>query len=355
MHWFFKCPHCGEWITLILEYPESIIPLPKGWLDKYPNIFKEGDTHAYICTHCKMPIDSESRMKGIWAPLYKDNTRVRGYQLTQLVAPWISATNVMQKRDDYKLDQLFTNYVIGLPYLGDNILLTDNDVDSCVDTSMKDPSRLKVRDVVIGGDWGNESWQVALMPNPERPEVWIIMDLFKITDGEKTDSAEKNPHIKFSVDFFRKWRAVKGVYDAGYGKDRNFQLLQEFPGRIYSCFYPNNETDYTKDFNDRWEENGQKVSVDRTMTLKLMVKKFKDREIIIPGWIYQSPLYPVFKKHLTNLVSIKDIDEDKDGVEKIVERIGCLPGGDHFGHALNYAMICARKLTLNKTDSDFFM
>ena len=137
------------------------------------------------------------------------------------------------------------------------------------------------------------------------------------------------------------------------GKDRNFELLNAFPGRIFSCYYPNNETDFTKDFDDRWEENSYKVSVDRTMTLKLMLKYFVDQKIIIPNWVASSPLFPIFKKHLTNLVSIKEINEDKDGVEKINERIGALPGGDHFGHAMNYLSIALRSKG-SEPKSDFW-
>jgi hypothetical protein len=159
--------------------------------------------------------------------------------------------------------------------------------------------------------------------------------------------------MKRSVDFFRKWRANMGVYDAGYGKDRNFDLLSTFPGKIYSCYYPNNENAYTKDFEDRWEDNNQKVSVDRTLTLKIMVKKFLDQEVIIPRWVAESPLYATFVKHITNLVSIKEISESKDGVESITERIGSLPGGDHFGHACNYLFTGLRKIA-DKPKSAFF-
>lgn len=355
-HWFMKCPHCGNYFTLILEFPRSIVEIPKRWFSKYPDLFDpQKDTHAYICVKCGKPVDNKTRAVGFWYPLYKDNTRVRGYQLTQLTAAWHSATKVMQKRQDYKSEQLWVNYVIGLPYLGDNILVTRADIMRCVDTSLTDPNTLKLRNVVVGGDWGNESWQIAGMPYDG--DRWLILDLFKISDGDNAGAVEGkklNPHIKLSVDFFRKWRANLGVYDAGYGKDRNFDLLQVFPERIFSCYYPNNDTDYTKDFEDRWEENQNKVSVDRTMTIKLILSKIVKQEIVIPQWVAISPLFETFIKHVTNLVSIKEIVELKNGGEKVVERIGSLPGGDHFGHALNYWSIGMRKIS-KRPKSDFFM
>lgn len=345
-HWWMKCPHCGNFFTLILEYPRSVVPLTAKMREKYG--LADDETHIYICVKCGEMVTNETRILGFWHPLYKDRTRVRGYQLTQMTAPWISATKMMAKREDYRLDQLFMNYVIGLPYLGDNILIRRSDVEKCIDTSLTDIGQVKLRDVCIGGDWGNESWQIVGMPYNERQ--WILLDLFKVTDAHKIGN--QNPHITFSADLFRKWRTKLAVYDAGYGKDRNFELLSTFPGKVYSCFYPNNFTDYTKDFSDRWDDTGMRVSVDRTMTLKLMVKKFVDGEIVIPNWVAQSELFPTFIKHITNLVSIREISEDKNGVESITERIGSLPGGDHFGHAMNYLSIALRKVG-NRPKSEF--
>lgn len=342
-YWFMKCPHCNNFFTLILEYPKSIIELPKKWINSYPHIFNEWDTHAYVCTKCYKPVDNATRINGFWHPIYPSRNRIRGYQLTQLIAAWISATKLMQKKTDYKLTQLFINYVIGLPYLGDNIILSETDIQKCINYNIENPHKITRRNVVVGGDWGNESWQIVACTSPDYPDKIIILDLKKI---EEVPSGE-NPHITESIDLFRTWNAELGVYDAGYGKDRNWELRQTFPGKIFSCFYPNNFTDYTKDFEDRWEDNSGRVSVDRTMTIKLSLKQFKDNKIIIPKWVAENPLFPKFTKHLTNMVSIKDIDEDKHGVEVITERIGSLPGGDHFGHAWNYLLIGIRKIKDN--------
>lgn len=345
-HWFMKCPHCNGYFTLILEYPRSIVPVTDTMRKKYPTLQEE--TFAFICVKCGAPVDMETRVNGFWYPLYKDKN-IRGYQLTQMIAPWITASSMMQKKEVYKLDQLFTNYVIGLPYLGDNILLTNRDIEQCIETELRDVNELKLKRVCLGGDWGNESWQVVGMPYGENK--WLLLDLFHISDRDKVGA--ENPHIYRSAELFRKWRTNLAVYDAGYGKDRNHSLLSAFPGKVYSCFYPNNTTDYTKDFSDRWDDNGMKVSVDRTMTLKLMVKKFKEQEVVIPRWVAESPIFPTFKKHLTNLVAIRHIDEDKNGVETVTERVGSLPGGDHFGHAMNYLSLALRKIG-DRPKSDFF-
>lgn len=347
-HWWMKCPHCNHFFTLVLDYPKCIEPITPEIRRRYS--FHEDDTFFYMCIKCKSPVSTETRIKGFWSPLYPEVKRIRGYQLSQLTAPWISATALMTKKEDYKLEQLFMNYVIGLPYLGSNILITEKDVEQCIDNNIKNVSEINTRDnVIIGGDWGNESWQIAVAKTDEKI---YILDLLKIDDRERAANGE-NPHIVKAVHFFNKWRARAAVYDAGYGKDRNFAILREFPARVFSCFYPNNIMDASKDFSNRWQKDQNKVSVDRTMTLKIATKLFVDRKVVIPSWVAESELFPVFKKHMTNLVSVKDIQEDSKGVEIITERIGSLPGGDHFGHAWNYAIIGLDQIT-EEAKSDFF-
>lgn len=363
MHWFMKCPHCGHWFTMIHDFPKGVIDLSKDSKGR-PNhnlhltydFIEENDTHMYVCTKCGKPISDETRVKGIWRPLYPHRTAVRGYQISQLICPWISASQLMKKKQDYNLDQLFENYVIGRPYLGDNVMITKGDILRCIDTSMTNPYDLKRQDIAQGVDWGNQSWGINGMRHPDNPEKIILMDIWNITDAEATEvnGRKSNPHIERTGEKMRQWEVVRGVFDAGYGKDRNFELMQDFPGRVFSCFYPNLSSATTKQVEDVWNEDDAKVSVDRTMTLKVMAKKFRDGKIIIPYWVAQNPLFDTFTKHLTNLVLIRDIEEDeKTKKEVITERVGTLPGGDHFGHAMNYLTIALRNL-ISKGGSDFF-
>ena len=182
-HWFTKCPHCGDIFEMLHEFPRNVIELPKNhnlhlthyWLE-------EDDTHAYICTKCKNLVSDETRIKGAYHPLIPGNKHIRGYQVSQLYCAWISATQLMRKREDYKLDQLFMNYVLGSTYLGDNIMITEADIWRCVDRSITNPYDFKRSEVCIGGDWGNDSWGIAGM-NLDAQRM-MILDIWHIDDKQ---------------------------------------------------------------------------------------------------------------------------------------------------------------------------
>src|SRR5690606_25125886 len=157
----------------------------------------------------KRLVSDETRIRGMWQPLYKHRDRIRGYQISRLICRWISATQLMQKKEDYKLEQLFENYVIGRSYLGANILLTREDIMQCIDTGLVNPYDLKLRGVCIGTDWGNQAWGIAGMIHPDNTDKVVILDIWSIEDSESTSG--ENPHIQKSIEKFRQWNAVRGV------------------------------------------------------------------------------------------------------------------------------------------------
>lgn len=364
-HWFMKCPHCGHWFDMIHDFPKGVEQLstdrhgrPSHNLHLSYNWVQESDLYMYTCVKCHKPVSDETRIKGIWVPLYKHRDRIRGYQISQLMCPWISATQLMQKKEDYKLEQLFMNYVIGLTYLGDNVMVTKGDIMRCIDTSMTNPYDLRRSKVAQGVDWGNTSWGVNAMPHPDGSKRIILLDIWSVADNEAVVTSEGhkiNPHIERTAEKMRQWDVRRGVFDAGYGKDRNWDLMQTFPGKVFSCFYPNLSTVSTKQVDDQWNDDEGKVNVDRTLTLKLMAKIIREGQLVIPSWVTANPLFDTFIKHLTNIVLIRDVEEDeKTKKEVITERVGTLPGGDHFAHAMNYLTIALRKTKTSSGGGDFF-
>ncbi len=104
-HWFVRCAN-GHWQPL--TFPDSIMQLrdlPIGAKEVPP------DTYRYACAKesCRARID---RTKGEWVAKYPDRKLIRGYQISQLTAPWISADKIYQKKIKYRYDQPFFNYCV---------------------------------------------------------------------------------------------------------------------------------------------------------------------------------------------------------------------------------------------------
>ncbi len=70
----------------------------------------------------------------------------------------------MRNQFDYKVKQLFYNYVVGMPYASEGLIITDQDVLNCV--AYQDPigyrDNAKYVKIVAGIDWGYFNWMVIL-------------------------------------------------------------------------------------------------------------------------------------------------------------------------------------------------
>jgi intein/homing endonuclease len=102
--WFVRCSKCGMRQTV--RFPDNIIqvkdvPVGTKQLDE--------DSYDYQCSKekCRGKLD---RRFGEWVAKFPSKTHIAGYLMPQTIAPWISATKLMQKKIDYKFLQLWMNY-----------------------------------------------------------------------------------------------------------------------------------------------------------------------------------------------------------------------------------------------------
>ncbi len=317
LYWFITCSRCRtkqtlEWLATDDFAGKTSVSLVDG-------------VHVYACRKCDGELSFEDRIRGEWVPKFP-RREPSYYQFNQLMAPWITAEKLWQKQEDYPFKQLFYNYCLGIPYLGDNVLVTEELIIGC--------RTIKPRDQwkgprVLGIDWGDRSWMVVLQ---------AFGDKIGIVHLERIDASDIGEIIPTVVQCFEKFDCRVMVNDAGYGKDRNTLLLKKFPERVYSCFYPTTEKG-SKIFEPQWQDESHKVSVDRTSSIKLALGLFRSKSIVIAPEVDLGEL-KTFVKHLTNLVSVKDYDEKTGEIEEWIASTG----QDHFGHAFNYAAIALGKL-----------
>lgn len=322
--WLNRCRRCGEYQQII--YPDSLVCLnDRDQIYEY-QCLRCHDTH-----HLGKPI--MDRYDGKYVPRVTDRVMTwRGYFVSQLQAPWISATEIMRKkREEYELESLFFNYVLGEEYLGDNVLITAHDIESCiVDLSLEETEGLvkKSGKIIKGTDWGKISWQLCGIP----VKIGLTKKLL-IYDIRVYFDDDENTHVSRMITENRREGVRLMVNDAGYGRAKNRELSNFFPQRVFSCFYPSSEFDTAnRIIKPVWNDDQQKVSVHRTTQISVYLQQYKNMNIMIPKYLASHPYWTDFKNHHTSLVKIRRIHEKKRIIE---EKIVSLRD-DHLGHAGTY-------------------
>jgi hypothetical protein len=327
--WHVKCTKCG--LAQPIDYPDNFVQLidyPQHGITEIPQ-----DSWTFACRRptCRGTLD---RLHGHWVPTHPDRQLVRGYHITQMMCPWITATGIMQELITYKFRQLWENYVLGRISKGESILISDNDLIAC--SSHYQLFTHRTRDwakISIGIDWGATNWFVVLGLNAHNNRRYVIG--IGIIEDDYRDALNMNDVIGFLTPY----EPDIIIADAGYGKDRNAKLLKHFDPtgqleRFFACFY-NPSTKASRTFQPQWGD--ARVLVDRTISLKMTCRGFKDREIGLAAGDQKTDL---LKKHLKALAPLKEQDEETKEIYETIEATG----PDHLAHALTYANLGMDKI-----------
>ncbi len=320
--WFVKCSRCGKKQPITHDSIKQQIDLPMV-------LPKELPEHAfeYICDKpkCGGKLD---RLMGEWVAERPSIKRIRGYHMPQMIAIWLSATAIMQKRVDYKFIQLWTNYVLGEVSLGESMLLTERDFDMA-EAGHPIITR-RTADwvyVSVGIDWGHRNWLVVKGLNTNGRQYILNGMMFEDNRAQELESVRK---IEAWIEPYQPDMIIA---DDGYGKDRNAYLLRKFgESRFYACRY-NRAEKGGQTFTPGWQPARNQVLCDRTMALKNMCRLIKDREIGFPSMEHE--ITRAIIDHLKALAPMMEQDEE---TEEIIEVINAT-GDDHLAHALFYSQL----------------
>ncbi len=314
--WYITCSKCNHEQTM--KWPDNI-DINKG---------------IYICVGCKEELSEDDRVtKGRW--LNRDGVpwegvivgpyKFSGWHTSQLMLWNKSAKQIIEAfRDPLKDQQYFWNYVLGLPYVS-----SDDRIDpavvlrNCVDVVNPRDSR-----IVIGADTGHGIHFVLMNKD----------GLFYYEHAH-TISASTTPYdrIRFMLDKFPKSIAV---FDQGGDLIGVRQLQQEYPGRVFLCFY--NKDKKTVDIVE-WGEDDEywKVRVDRNRMMTLMVEQIRDiGRMRINGTREEWREYAaMFGNIYRERVEVKEQKGKDDRSLYGAEYVWKRNGPDHFCHATLYAMV----------------
>lgn len=310
--WFVKCPKCHK--PQILMYPDSI----------------KGDTEEarYACVYCLATLTDDARRTGEWRATGSKKWGVSGYHISQLMAPWISAKEILQKEEASRLRptaQLsgikdFYNFVLGLAYGGENQPLNRDLLLSCIQNKYElEPSG---RNTIMGVDQG---------------------DLLHAVIYKKEKSGEIRPvHIEV-LDSFDDLPDLMDTYgvtfcmiDALPNKHsaRKFALM--YKGKVWLVYYSDRQKEFIKWTKDT-EKKEYRVVVNKMESLDRMADKFIARLVVLPRLSQEIDLYI---RHLCNWA--KNKEEKPDGrVVWVYKKLGA----DHLTMATNYAMLGVDRLS----------
>lgn len=346
--WFVNCPNCSK--DIILANADH------DWKDSI-----DFDNEMIVCRECHKFLSKEAIMSGEWRPtdgvcrydpingkdLYpgltvtpegKELKDFSGYHVSQLMCTWISAKNIIAKRNDpLKDEQYFYNYVLGLPYVA-----SENKISSkTVLKNVFDEVNQQEGRIIIGVDTG-------------LPIHYTIMNKQGAFYFDKCKPATKNCDcglcLKYKRDihdpydeleeYLIRWPKAIIIADQGGDLIGIRKLQAKYPGRVYIVFY---RKDRKTQETIKWLEGDEDgvVVVDRNRMFQIMVEQLRDTgRIVLNGTIED---WEPWAKHFDAVyreIKVAKNTPGKDvassyGVELIWKR----NGADHYCHTLLYALV----------------
>lgn len=339
LSWMVRCSRCS--LEQEVDWQDNIIQV-KDW--RHGLEIPDG-AFGFLCRKqaCRGKLD---RLRGRWVAKFPSNKEVRGYHMPQTIFSLVSATGLMRKKFDGRTLQAWLNYEIGVPAVGDNILLTEEDYNmACSFHPLLTERNSDWAEISIGIDWGKWNWATVLGLNTNG-RVYLIGIYMVQEDSEPLSTAMA------MVKYIAPFSPSIIVADNGYGKDRNAYLRKVFDDKdqFWGCDYDSTprKTKILESarqgvkgkFNPQWgdwERSGM-VSVHKTVEVKKTCQIIKGRELGVPT--YDTHEMQVWRKHFMNLVPMQIEDPETDELVEVIDR----KGPDHLAQATNYARIGMSRL-----------
>lgn len=108
-HWFVKCHHCNhDWFIDFEQRGQN------HYVDKQREI--------YACGKCHKEITDADRINGRWVAKYPSRTYRHGYWFAQVMAPWVSAKEIIHKWRNTSTDY-FHNFTMGKAYTPSDLIV----------------------------------------------------------------------------------------------------------------------------------------------------------------------------------------------------------------------------------------
>lgn len=237
-HWFVKCDCGHEWY---LTMDNIITPS------------RSSTSHAYFgCTKCKKELD---RHKGRWIARHQDK-EYSGYWIPSFVNPNLSADWTLAKKKEMTEEQ-FTNFVLGQPFVGKgNVLTRQMFIQNLTDGINSQDGR-----VIIGVDTG-----IGINV--------VLANKYGTFYYNKTEDYSEVRNLLL------RWPTAICVIDQGGDIIGPRKLREEFPGRVYLCFF---KASQKNDNLIKWDDDKGTVIADRDRLIQMVVDEFVEKRMPVFG------------------------------------------------------------------------
>lgn len=333
-YFMFPCPRCDK----LIDIKESNLVV----CGNHQNDPEVEQSHL-ICLECKGILDHESKIeylsKGKWIATAQSGVQSvsinQGYSLTVTPTELAKSAHRAKLRPEWAVE--YYNSKWGETYVPDGAKIGLEHIHKCMHPySLNDIStskRVRTMGVDVGKllhieivEWiidGRMSKEINTMAKP------------KVIGIKTVESFEMIPRL------IREYQVHGTVIDANPERRKVQELIDEFPGSIYMCFYRDNASPYSYSTTD------VSCSVDRTSWMDQALGRFINNSIIIPQDVPQD-----YKDHLQ--VPTRMLLQDRHG--NPVARYISKENGDHFAHARVYselALPLAASITSNSNIRNF--
>lgn len=258
-HWFVPC-ECGHEWFLTME-----------------NIMYEGEKPYIGCLKCGKELN---RRKGRWIAKYKERSYdpitnpngISGYWISLLIPPRVTAEYILKKKKEYSEEQ-FANYILGIPYVGKGNKL----IKQMFTQNLRSDVNPRDCPMVIGVDTG-------------KGINYVLGNKYGLFFYDKVSNYE--PLRKLMRD---NPKALM-VIDQGGDIIGPRQLREEFPNRVYLCFF---RADQKNDKLVSWNDEEGTVVADRNKLIQLCIDEMMEKRMPIYGseadwweyWLEWSGMY----------------------------------------------------------------
>jgi len=341
-HYLHKCERCNHWNQMNYEEYNSdsieaggnILTVNPEGVDLLSKTVVDG-SFQFVCQKCGKPLDRWNN--GMWVPKYPERVKngqgTKGFSITSLNAVWKSADDLKRQEISSRSKQSFYNYVLGIPFLDQKLMVQDEDIYSHVHESVQPiQDRGDYKFISVGIDWGNTHY-ISIYGMVENGRI-DLLNLIPIQKPSATDSTNVGADIKQIQVALRPYDPDIIVADIGDSGDKIAKLMQIYgENKVFGCQY-NSSPRSTGKLNASWSEHNNTVKVDKLMQNKRFISMLKEGDI--HHYRNQDEKHlQMYVDHWKN-VTIRDEEDERTGeFYQVISR----KGPDHFSQSSVYAML----------------